>query len=344
MVNMPSVEELLSEIEKQTKLSREELKEKLNKKQEDLSGLVSLEGAAYLVAKDLGVNLLEKTKMKLEMKNIVSGMKNVNVVGRIFKISGINEFKRSDGSSGRVANLFVGDASDYVRVALWNDQTKLVEDGSIKLGDSIQIVNGLAKENVFGGIEIALGKYGSIRPVEDVFDLPSLNELTKKFSSNRTVKTTIDGISSGQVEVDATIVNVFDGNFIFYTCPSCSMTVSKKEDKFVCREHGEVKPENALVVSAIADDGTGNTRVVFFRNTAEKLIGTTANEIASMERGKRIELVKEKLLGRQIQLLGRVKKNKIFNRLELIVNDFKELDLLEKSKRLIGEIELKVGE
>ncbi|MFQ6062468.1 MAG: DUF2240 family protein, partial [Methanosarcinales archaeon] len=162
-----AIEEILSEIEKQTDVSRQELQERIDKKQKDLSGLVSLEGAAHLVAKELGVDLLEKTKRRLEMKNIVSGMKNVNVVGRIFNISGINEFKRQDGSSGKVVNLFVGDSTDYIRLALWNDQTKLVEEGQIKLGDVIQIVNGFAKENVFGNIEIALGKYGSIRLVEN---------------------------------------------------------------------------------------------------------------------------------------------------------------------------------
>ena len=340
---MTSVEEILSEIEKRTNLSKEDLKEKLNKKQKDLSGLVSLEGAAHLVAKELGVNLLEKEKRKLEMKNIVSGMRNVNIVGRVFKISNINEFKRSDGSSGKVANLSVGDATDHVRLALWNDQTKLVENGEIKLGNPIQIVNGFAKENVFGGIEIALGKYGSIKPVEDVFDLPSLNELTKKFLSNTLAKTSISAIASGQVDVDATIVHVFGSNFIFNTCPSCNATVEKKGEKFICREHKEVKPENALVISAIADDGTANTRVVFFRDTAEKLLGITANDLAGMDREKRFELVKKKILGSEIQLLGRVKKNKIFNSLELIVNDFRRLNVLEKSKKLIDEIELKVG-
>lgn len=341
---MTSAEEILSEIGKHTKLSKEELQEKLNKKQKDLSGLVSLEGAAHLVAKELGVNLLERTKRKLEMKNIVSGMRNVNVVGRVFKISNINEFKRADGSSGKVVNISIGDATDHVRLALWNDQTKLVEEETIKLGNPIQIVNGFAKENVFGGIEIALGKYGSIKPVEDVFDLPSLNELTKRFLSNTPKKTSIRNISSGQVEVDATIVHAFSSNFLFYRCPSCNMKAEKKDEKFVCKEHGDVKPENALVVSAIVDDGTENIRVVFFRNVAKKLLGVTANELAGMDREKRFELVKEKLLGSEIQLLGRVKKNKIVDRLELIVSDFKGLNVLEKSKRLIDEIELKVVE
>ena len=63
MITMPSVEEILSEIEKHAKLSREELQEKLDKKQKDLSGLVSLEGAAHLVAKELGVTIIAHTPL-----------------------------------------------------------------------------------------------------------------------------------------------------------------------------------------------------------------------------------------------------------------------------------------
>jgi len=334
-----TIEEILSEIEKQANVSKQELQDRIARKQSDLSGLVSLEGAAHLVAKELGVDLLEETKRKLEMKNVISGMKNVNVIGRIFKISNTNEFKRSDGSTGKVVNLSVGDATDYTRIALWNDQTTLIEEGAIKLGDVVQIVNGFAKENIFGGIEISLGKYGSIKPVEENYELPSLNELNKKFLSNEPKKISISEIGFGTVEITATIVSIFKSNFIFNVCPMCG---SKTDENSTCKEHGKIDSEHALVLSAIADDGTGDIRVVFFRNTAERLLGATASELAKLDKEERFKIIKEKVLGREIPLLGVVKKNKIVDRLELIVNDFKELDALEESKRLIDEIELKV--
>ena len=52
---------------------------------------------------------------------------------------------------------------------------------------------------------------------------------------------------------------------------------------FECKEHGEVKAEPAMVVSFIADDGTGVLRVVAFRDTAEKLTTTTASELSRLD-------------------------------------------------------------
>lgn len=334
-----SIEEILSEIEKQSNISRQDLQDRIARKQNDLSGLVSLEGAAHLVAKELGIDLLDRTKRRLEMKNVIGGMKNVNVIGRIFKISNVNEFKRPDGSNGKVVNLLVGDATDYARIVLWNDQTMLVEEGAIKLGDAVQIVSGFAKENIFGGIEISLGKYGTIKPVEEDYELPSLNELNKKFLSGEPKKVSISEIGFGAVEINATIVSIFKSNFIFDVCPICG---NKIDENSTCKEHGKVEPEHALVLSAIADDGRDNIRVVFFRSIAEKLLGKTANELTELDEEERFKIIKEKVLGMEIQLLGVVKKNKIVDRLELIVNNFKELNTLEECKRLIDEIELKV--
>jgi hypothetical protein len=39
-----------------------------------------------------------------------------------------------------------------------------------------------------------------------------------------------------------------------------------------------------------------------------------------------------------------VKKNKLFDRLEMMANDFKDLNVLEESKKLVEEIELAIGE
>ena len=64
---MATLDEILGKIESQTNLGKEELREKIKKKQNDLSGLVSLEGAAYLVGKEVGVNLLNSEKRKLEI-------------------------------------------------------------------------------------------------------------------------------------------------------------------------------------------------------------------------------------------------------------------------------------
>jgi len=335
---MVSLEKILDELEKQTDISREELEERINNKQKELSGLVSLEGAAHLIAKELGINLLDETRRKLEMKNIVSGMKNVNVIGRIFRISDIINFKRKDGSDGRVVNIFLADATGYVRIPLWNEQVNLVEEQTIKVGDIIQVINGMAKENVFGYVEISLGKYGSIKPLEEIdVELPSVKELLNK--TFKQAETSIDMVDGTSSELNGTVVHVFKGNFLFDTCSICGATLQDGK----CLKHGEVKSTPNLVISCIVDDGIENMRAVTFRSLAEQFCGVATSELVNLSVEERYKLIAEKLIGKELLLRGRLKKNKIFNRLELIVNSFEEPNVLEKSKELIDKIKLKIG-
>lgn len=338
---MTSVEEIIVKLEQQTGISKQELEKKINKKKEDLSGLVSPEGAAYLVARELGVNISNDFSKILEIKKILSGMKNVNLTGRVYKISRIVEFKRSDGSPGRVVNLYLSDGTGSVKLALWDKQVKLVEEQTIKLGDVIQVVNGFTKENTFGDVELSLGKYGSIKAVDNS-ELPTIEELERKFQGGLQ-KSQIKSMTSGSYEVQATIVNVFKSNFIFRVCSICGSKVEEVEGKFKCSIHGEVESNPSLVISTTIDDGTDNIRAVFFRNSAEKIAGIDMGEFVSLDQEKRYELVKERLMGKEIILEGRVRKNKMFDRTEMTVSSFKKINILEESNKLAKEIELAVA-
>lgn len=332
-----SLEDILSELEKFSGLSREELTNKIEQKKSEFSDLVSAEGAAYLIANELGLDLLEKRRRKLEIKNIVSGMKNVNLVGRIFNITQPVQFERQDGSKGRVVNIFVGDDTGCVRIPLWNDQAKLVENGDLKLGDSIQVTNGMAKEGIYGMMEVTVGKYGIINKIE-CEDIPDSEQLRAKYLAPSRERKTIKDLTPGEAQIVGTVVYVFKGKLFFDVCPACSSALVKKDQKQVCSQHGEVEPSKALLVTTIIDDGTSNVRAIFFRGQAEKLLGISAKDLEQMEEEKRYELVKEKLLGRELQLTGRVKKNKIFDRTEFIVNDAEDLNVSEESKKLAKEL------
>jgi len=332
-----SLEDILAELEKHTGQSREELMKKIEEKKSEFSDLVSLDGAAHLIANELGLDLLEKRRRKLEIKNIVSGMRNVSLIGRIFNITPLVEFERQDGSKGQVINIFVGDDTGFVRIPLWNDQTNLIGRGDLKIGDSIQVTNGMAREGIYGGIEVTVGKYGLINKVE-FEELPSLDHLRKKYLEEVPERTAIKNLTPGRAEILGTIANVFNGKMFFEICPTCSNTLIKKDQKTVCPQHGEVEPSQALLITTIVDDGTAAIRAVFFRNQAEKVLGISAKDLMGIEEEKRYAFIRETLLGKELQLMGRVKKNKIFDRTEFIVSDVKDLNVLEESKRLAKEL------
>ena len=108
-----------------------------------------------------------------------------------------------------------------------------------------------------------------------------------------------------------------------------------ENDKFTCKEHGEVKPKYMIILSGVIDDGTGNIRAVFFRDNALKLIGMNIEEAL-----KRRESFFEDLnvLGKEFVLYGRIRKNKLFNRLEFVANNIKEIDEENEANKIINNL------
>lgn len=328
-----SLDEILKELAVQTKLSNEELMKKIEKKQKELS-VVSLEGAAQLYAKELGLNIHPGKQTSMEMKDIMSGMKNVNVTGRIFKITDIKTFKRKDESEGKVTNIFIGDNSGIAKLVLWDKQTELVSEKIVDVNHVIQVSNALAKENTFGDIELSIGKFGSIRASNDEF-LPTANDLLIRNMTVPNQRISISDLRQGQFEVKGTIVQIFNGKFLFFVCPECG----KSLDANVCKDHGEVEPQPAFVINAVIDDGTGDVRVTFFRNVGAQVLGISAKEVSAVAEPNRYGLICEKLQGKELIVQGRIKKNKDFNRFELTASSIKEINPLEESKRIAEELE-----
>jgi len=329
---MLTLEEILSELEKNTKFSRKQLYERVKKKHEELSGLVSMEGAAHLVARDLGVSILIPEKRALKIKDIVSGMKNVNLKGRIIQISETREFERKDGKKGRVCNLILTDGTGEIRVPLWDKQVDMVLEGKINEGDVIEVKNAFAKDNVFGGVELGLPKLARIEKIKDD------ESISRQVVGVRFKRTLIKDVKEGNYEIKGSIVQIFNVNPFFQTCPECKTRVEKMGKVYKCPEHGKVKPENNMIISGIVDDGTASIRSVFFRDQAQAVTGLDTSVLLSMSQDEVINSIKQNALGNEVIIRGRIQKNKIFDTLEIIVNEVEELDVEKESKRLINEI------
>jgi len=331
------IDDILKELSLQTRLSPEELMKKIEKKQKELT-VVSLEGAAQLYAKELGLSV-ESGKLKnIDIKDVMSGMKSVNVAGRIFRITNINSFKRKDGSDGKVVNIFIGDNTGVAKLVLWDKQTELVSEKIVDINHAIQISNAMAKENTFGDIEISIGKFGSIRSVNGD-SLPAADDLLFRHVTVPNQRVSISAIRQGFFEIKGTIIQVFPSKFVFFVCPKCG----KKLDVNICKDHGEVEPSPALVINTVLDDGSGDIRVTFFREQAEKALGLSAKEIFSTAEPNRLEIVKKTLEGKELIIQGKVSKNKDFNRFDMIANSIKEINPLEESKRIAEELEKEYG-
>jgi len=332
---MLKLDEILDKLEKATGYTRQQLYEKILKKQTELSGLVSLEGAAYLVARDLKVDLFEGLeKRRLKIGNVVDGMRKVNVVGRVFFISTPIEFEREDGTTGKVSNIYIGDETGFLRVTLWDKQVSLIEDGKIKVGDVVEVKNGVAKETRFG-MELRLNSRSFIS-LKDGIELPTVEELVKKYKpiTEKAERVEIKDLEEGPVVVRGFIVQVFKTDFVYQLCPKCN----KKLVDGKCEEHGKVEPRNLFVINGILDDGTGHIRIVLFDKNATNATNIKPEDIIGLTQDEKYNLISKNILGKEFIIAGVVKKNDVFERLELVAKRVNKVDIKMEIERLLEEV------
>ena len=310
------------------KIDAEELEAKIRAKINDLSGLISEEGAAHIIANELGIGLINLNKSKLKIKEIYAGMRNLSTVGKVVQKYDVREFSKGD-SLGKVCSLVLGDETGTIRVVFWNDQVDLLK--KVNKGDILLITEAYVRENN-DKIEIHLGNSGEIKVNPPGESISSVRESASY--ERKKIEELHDGEDSA--EIMGTIVQVFDPRF-FYVCSPCNKKVVETEEGFRCNEHGQAAPLLSYVMNIVLDDGTGNIRGVLWKNQTNHLLEKTEAEVnAYKDNLAAFEEIKNDLLGEQFKFMGRVKKNEMFNRLEFnvqLVNKAKpeeEIARLEK--------------
>lgn len=333
MTNAP-LENIIEKISAASGKTSEEVKKLVEEKQDELSGLVSQEGAAYMVGRELGVSLLKESKRQLKVKNLVSGLRSVDVLVRVSRVFDPREFQGKNGKPGKVMSMILGDETGTVRMPLWNEEIDKFKE--IQEGDVLQISSAYVKMDNQGNPELRLGR-GEARKVQEEVDLPAPKKLEEISSAKRK---DISELKEGDYgEVRACLVQVFRRKKPFYeVCPECGVRMSEKDGKWECREHGQKEPDYQMVLSGVLDDGTGNIRCVFFREIAEKVFGKTVKELRDMAQKEMDATViydKFPSLGKEFIFRGRVKKNDLAERPELVVNEVEEVDLKKEAEELL---------
>jgi len=335
---MFSIEEIAEKICEHTGLSRSKVTQLIEEKEEELSGLVSKEGAAYIVARELGISLLRESKKQAKIKNLSEGMASVELVARVVRISETRTFEK-EGSSGSVVNLVLGDETGMIRLSLWNDEIDLINDMGIKEGDAIRVSRGYVKMDNRGNLELRLGR-GRMEKVEEEVKLPEAGGLASDFGIVRR-KPLSEAKEGETIETRACLVQIFRKNPFYEVCPTCGLRMKNRGGKWACDQHGEEKPAYSMVVSGVLDDGHGNVRVVFFRELAERLFGKTAAELRAYAQERVDPMAVYEIfegLGKDYIIRGRIRKNELTENLEMIANWVEEPDIKKEFGMLMKEI------
>ncbi len=320
--------ELKEKIVKSGKLSSLELEEKIKEKINELSGLISEEGAAHIIGNELGIELISAVSaQKLKVKELYSGMRNVSVAGKVLQKYEPRTFVKGE-KQGKVCSLIIGDETGTIRVVFWNEQVDLLPD--VSADDIILVKDAYVRENN-GGKEVHLGSKGyiEINPEGETVEVVRKSSRTYERKKIEELKDVEDA-----AEIVGTIVQVFDPRF-FYTCPQCGKRVVESDGSFNCTEHGAVAGQISYVLNAVLDDGTGMIRGVFWKNQTNHLLGKDETQVAAYkEELPLFEDVKTDLLGEQFKLLGKVHRNEMFDRLEFNVQIVEKASAQEELLRL----------
>ena len=168
--------------------------------------------------------------------------------------------------------------------------------------------------------------------VADFKDIPSRESSGN--SQGPAQRAAINVIRPGMnVVVKGCIVQAYKKRPYYEVCPECGSRAEEKDGKFVCKDHKEVEPAYNLLLSGVIDDGSGNVRVVMFREAAGKVFGKSAEEIKEEFTRDGLEPFWE------IMIEGRVKTNDFSKESEIMANTVKDVSVKDECKRLFESLE-----
>ncbi len=321
-------EEIIEKI-KERGLSEAEIDRKIKQKLIQLSGLISREGAAQIIANELGIKIFRDIG-KIKINEIRSGMRDIEVDGKVMAVYDVRNFK-TEKREGKVASFVIGDETGKIRAVLWDDNQILkIENKEIVEGSILKIKNIYCRENNgFKELHLSSRSEITVNPKGVKID----NVKAEVFYEVKIKKIAELNEDDRNVTLRGTIVQVFDPRF-YEICGICGKRAAMENGNFKCVDHGVTKVNYAAVLNFFFDDSSENIRVVCFRNVAANVLGMNEEELNKLREDPSIfENIRSNILGKQLEITGRTNMNDMFNRLEFVGNMVEEL----KPEKLLEE-------
>jgi len=301
---MPDYKQLIEKIAKASGLEVDEIDRKVDAKCAKLSGLISKEGSAQIVASELGVNFESE---KVKVSELSDNTRRANLIAKIITEPVIRDFTTKAGNPGKVLSMEIADDTGSIRTVLWDtNHISFFEEGKIKNNDMVEVVGGGIRNS-----ELHLSGFSEIKLSDEV-----IGEV--KRGSKMVEKKILDLKVGEKVKLRAVIVKIFEPRF-FEVCPECN----KKVVEGKCDAHGNITPVKKALIGLVLDDGSENMRGVLFSEQI-KAIGISDEEL---EDGVLFMKKKKELLGKEAYFDCNVRNNALFNNVELIVNAMQDIDL-----------------
>ncbi|RMF28858.1 MAG: single-stranded DNA-binding protein, partial [Candidatus Nitrosothermus koennekii] len=187
-------------LEQKSDLTESELLKLVAEKKEKVgAGYLTDQGALFLVAADLGIDIEQQPSLEMNLKDLYAGAKDVNVMARILKIYPIRKITRNDGSNTMLRTLIIYDSDTKIRLTLWDTMAMLPDTLRLKIGDVIKVSKAYARSTPDGKVSLSTSSRTSIEVVNDeVPHIPTIDRLALEPSdiNEEAENLVVDGIIS----------------------------------------------------------------------------------------------------------------------------------------------------
>ena len=237
----------LTKIVHDTGLTRNEIQKLVEDKKGEFEGLISDEGALFLVAKAFGVDVSNENtdilnEIDIHISDIKSNMKNITLIGRIKDIYKIYEFNKDNNEKGYVGSFLLHDPTGEMRITLWNEHVNIFSNDNFKKNELVKILNSYTKDGRFG-TEIHVGSFGKVILAPDDVDYKKYPKIKEKFIKVEAINKNLKSLS-------------IEGKLI---------------KKFPVKNFTKSSGETGSLESIILMDNTGTIRVNFWDENIDKI-------------------------------------------------------------------------
>jgi len=158
--------------------SEKEILDKIKEKNDEYQGFMSKQAILVLIAKESGFAVklsdadidiygtndeeVDYDEFKMAISNITEEMSNIVILGRIGEVFNINSFHRKDGSLAEVGSFTIYDNSGSIKVVLWGELVKIMNEYYFQTNELIRLIGGYSKKGLRNKLEVHLGKNGKI--------------------------------------------------------------------------------------------------------------------------------------------------------------------------------------
>ena len=198
-------------LEQKPDINLEQIKELIEEKKRKIgAGYLTDQGALFLVAADLGATFDNVQRTKRGIKDLYIGARDLDLTVRLLNSYPIRTFTKKD-TNENIENrtISVYDAGGSIKVRLWDNLTRVIEDNQLKPGDLIQIKNCYVKSALNGKPIINIGEGGTISPYQgNDTSIPDIDGITSNIDNIRSERENV--VVSGLISSIPRIIEFTD--------------------------------------------------------------------------------------------------------------------------------------